>query len=90
MNAACWQIISGGYFGIIMNQGYLNDKLPYFDNLESRMKELEEAGVWKIAEREVIDEYMRMHGNEWKGVRFVLKLDDNKNDALGKLKAASD
>ena len=68
-----------------MNEGYLRDKLPFFDNLEPRMKELEEANVWKIVERETVPNYGSIHNNKWNGVRFVLQLDENKNDALKRL-----
>lgn len=78
-------VVTGGYIGIIMSEKYLREKLPYFDNLESRMRELEEAGVWRIAEREVFDNYMTMHDDQWKGVRFVLQMNEDKTDALARL-----
>ena len=71
-----------------MNEGYLRDKLPFFDNLEPRMKELEKANVWKIVERETVANYCRMHDDVWNGVRFVLQLNKNKNDALQRLQAS--
>ena len=78
--------VVGGFIGMLMSEAYWKDKLPSFIlNLENRMKDMEEAGVWRIVERGSVPDYYTLHGENQQGALFVLQLNNNKNEALHNL-----
>ena len=64
-------IVTGGHIFIFINTKYLTDTPEYSRNLEPRMLELEEQGVWKCVRKEFID--FASYFKEEKGVLFILQ-----------------
>ena len=66
-----------------MFEGYLHENLTHFQNIEPHMKQLEQAGVWTIKERETFPDYI----SGCTGLRFVLQMREGKNDVIEKIQA---
>ena len=75
--------LTGGLIGILMFEGYLHENLTHFQNIEPHMKQLEEAGVWTIKERETFPDYI----SGCTGLQFVLQMREGKNDVIEKIQA---
>ena len=78
LTETCMSCPAGGYIGLLMCERYFRENPEYAGNIEPRMRELQEAGVWTRIRRELFPRY---HG-EYDGIEFVLQLNDDKNKAL--------
>ena len=59
----------GGHIYILTNGKHLKKHPEYTHNIETRMLELQDQGVWKRLERRIEDNY----ANSYQGVLFVLQ-----------------
>ena len=66
-----------------MRDEYMHQNLAHFENIEPHMKQLQDAGVWTIIERETFPEYMPGAS----GLRFVLEMKEGKNDVIERIEA---
>ena len=64
-----------------MCERYFRENPEYAGNIEPRMRELQEAGVWTRIRREIVPQYHY----EDNGVLFLLQLNEHKSDKLKEL-----
>ena len=75
--------VAGGFIAIVMKAGYIGSNIEYFENIEPHMKELEEARVWKVLEKETFPNYRMGLDGLW----YVLQVEEGKNDVIEKTHA---
>ena len=66
-----------------MRDEYMHQNLAHFENIEPHMKQLQDAGVWTIIERETFPDYLK----DASGLRFVLEVKEGNNDVIERIEA---